>query len=58
MSDFDRAYPRTAAAGAGDMSVDAGLRSFMLGVYNKMALGLVISAGLPSSPAPSNPSAT
>jgi len=46
MSDFDRAYPRTAAAGAGDMSVDAGLRSFMLGVYNKMALGLVLSAAL------------
>jgi FtsH-binding integral membrane protein len=29
-----------------DMSVDAGLRSFMLGVYNKMALGLLISAVL------------
>jgi FtsH-binding integral membrane protein len=28
------------------MSVDAGLRSFMLGVYNKMALGLVLSAAL------------
>jgi uncharacterized protein len=27
-----------------DMSVDAGLRSFMLGVYNKMGLGLVLSA--------------
>lgn len=27
-----------------DTSVDAGLRSFMLGVYNKMGLGLVISA--------------
>ncbi len=27
-----------------DMSVDAGLRSFMLGIYNKMALGLVLSA--------------
>jgi FtsH-binding integral membrane protein len=26
-----------------DMSVDAGLRSFMLGVYNKMGLGLVLS---------------
>jgi FtsH-binding integral membrane protein len=29
-----------------DMSVDVGLRSFMLGVYNKMALGLVISGVL------------
>jgi FtsH-binding integral membrane protein len=26
-----------------DMSIDAGLRSFMLGVYNKMGLGLVLS---------------
>lgn len=29
-----------------DTSVDAGLRAFMLGVYNKMGLGLVVSAGL------------
>ena len=29
-----------------DMAVDAGLRAFMLGVYNKMGLGLVVSAGL------------
>ncbi|MEN0079649.1 MAG: Bax inhibitor-1/YccA family protein, partial [Pseudomonadota bacterium] len=28
------------------MSKDAGLRSFMLGVYNKMALGLLITAGI------------
>jgi FtsH-binding integral membrane protein len=28
------------------MSVDAGLRSFMLGVYNKVALGLLLSAAL------------
>jgi FtsH-binding integral membrane protein len=28
------------------MAVDAGLRSFMLGVYNKVALGLVLSGGL------------
>ena len=47
MSDFNRGFggaafpqPRT------DMSVDAGLRSFMLGVYNKMALGLALSAVL------------
>ena len=45
MSDFNlggaRSYPTQA-----DMSVDAGLRSFMLGVYNKMALGLLLSAAL------------
>lgn len=47
MSDFNRGFggaafpqPRT------DMSVDAGLRGFMLGVYNKMALGLALSAVL------------
>jgi uncharacterized protein len=38
-----RAIP---ADGAMDMSVDTGLRSFMLGVYNKMGLGLVLSAFL------------
>ncbi|HEX5265101.1 MAG TPA: Bax inhibitor-1/YccA family protein [Phenylobacterium sp.] len=46
MSDFNRGYARTVATGAADMSVDAGLRSFMLGVYNKLALGLVLSAAL------------
>ncbi|ACT57788.1 Bax inhibitor-1/YccA family protein [Hirschia baltica] len=44
MSNFP--YSQNAGAGAADMSVDAGLRSFMLGIYNKMALGLVISAVL------------
>jgi FtsH-binding integral membrane protein len=29
-----------------DMALDAGLRSFMIGVYNKVALGLVLSAGM------------
>jgi FtsH-binding integral membrane protein len=29
-----------------DMSVDAGLRSFMLGVYNKMGLGLLVTAAV------------
>jgi FtsH-binding integral membrane protein len=43
MNDFTRPY---GAAPTMDMSVDAGLRSFMLGVYNKMALGLLVSAGL------------
>ena len=32
--------------GAMDMSVDVGLRKYMLGIYNKMALGLVLSAVL------------
>ena len=45
MSDFNRGYSSTVTDRA-DMSVDAGLRSFMLGVYNKVALGLVLSAGL------------
>ena len=35
-----RSFPTAQA----DVSVDAGLRTFMLGVYNKMALGLVWSA--------------
>jgi uncharacterized protein len=46
MSDFNRGYTGTAPAGRADMAVDAGLRSFMLGVYNKLALGLVLSAAL------------
>jgi uncharacterized protein len=43
MSDFRNGYsiPQTT-----DMSVDAGLRSFMLGVYNKLALGLVVAGAL------------
>jgi len=46
MSDFNRGAARTIPADRADMSVDAGLRSFMLGVYNKVALGLLLSAGL------------
>jgi hypothetical protein len=45
MSDFNRGFSRPAPAAA-DMSVDAGLRAFMLGVYNKVGLGLVLSAAL------------
>ena len=41
MSDFNRGYARP-VPGAADMSVDAGLRAFMLGVYNKVALGLAL----------------
>lgn len=44
MSDFRNGY-NTAPATA-DMSTDAGLRSFMLGVYNKLALGLVVAGAL------------
>jgi FtsH-binding integral membrane protein len=44
MSDYDRGFPRAVPAGAADMAVDAGLRAFMLGVYNKLALGLLVSA--------------
>lgn len=37
---------RSIPAGRADMAVDAGLRSFMLGVYNKMGLGLLLSGVL------------
>jgi FtsH-binding integral membrane protein len=46
MSDFNRGFARPGTAVAPDMAVDAGLRAFMLGVYNKVALGLVLSAVL------------
>lgn len=45
MSDFERGATRSIPQAA-DMSMDAGLRAFMLGVYNKMALGLLLSAAL------------
>jgi FtsH-binding integral membrane protein len=45
MSDFRNGFTNVAPASA-DMSVDAGLRSFMLGVYNKLALGLVVAGAL------------
>jgi uncharacterized protein len=47
MNDHNQYQSRAIPAnGAMDMSVDAGLRGFMLGVYNKMGLGLVLSAVL------------
>jgi uncharacterized protein len=46
MSDFNRGFARSIPVDRADMSVDTGLRSFMLGVYNKVALGLVVSAAL------------
>ncbi len=45
MSDFNNGYARPLPQSA-DMSVDAGLRSFMLGVYNKLALGLAVAGAL------------
>ncbi|WP_421784761.1 Bax inhibitor-1/YccA family protein [Hyphobacterium sp.] len=41
MNDSYRGYGNV--AGAMDMSVDAGLRGFMLGVYNKLGIGLLVS---------------
>ena len=47
MSDYNRGFGSTYGQSAPtDMSVDTGLRAFMLGVYNKMALGLLLSAAL------------
>lgn len=45
MSDFNNGFARPLPQTA-DMSVDAGLRSFMLGVYNKLALGLLVAGAL------------
>jgi len=45
MSDFNRGLSGSTPAIV-DMGVDVGLRGFMLGVYNKVALGLVLSAAL------------
>ena len=39
-------YAQSGTGVSADMSVDAGLRKFMLGVFNKMALGLLLSAVL------------
>ena len=46
MSDFDRGMTRPGSIATPDMAMDVGLRAFMLGVYNKVALGLVLSAVL------------
>ena len=43
MNDFNRTIGATRTM---DMSTDAGLRSFMLGVYNKLALGILIAGAL------------
>lgn len=44
MSDFQSIAARSSAPAS--MAVDAGLRGFMLGIYNKMAMGLVLSAAI------------
>lgn len=44
MDDFNARYQTGVVNGSMDMAIDQGLRSFMLGVYNKMGLGLVWSA--------------
>jgi FtsH-binding integral membrane protein len=46
MSDFNGRFGASAFPARADMSVDAGLRAFMLGVYNKLGLGLLIAAAL------------
>ncbi len=47
MSDFNRGgFGQSLPRAGADTSVDAGLRAFMLGVYNKMGLGLLLSAVL------------
>ena len=46
MSDYDRGVLRGGPVAAGRHVGGAGLRAFMLGVYNKVALGLVLSAAL------------
>jgi FtsH-binding integral membrane protein len=45
MADFQYAQSRTGVR-TGDMSVDAGLRKFMLGVYNKLGLGILLAGVL------------
>lgn len=45
MNDFNRSYAATQGRTM-DASTDAGLRSFMLGVYNKLALGILLAGAL------------
>jgi FtsH-binding integral membrane protein len=45
MADFQYAQAHTGAQ-TGDMATDAGLRKFMLGVYNKLALGILLAGAL------------
>jgi FtsH-binding integral membrane protein len=45
MNDFNRTFG-AADIRTMDTSVDAGLRAFMLGVYQKLALGIALSGGI------------
>jgi FtsH-binding integral membrane protein len=45
MTDY-HSQARSVPTGRADMAVDAGLRAFMLGVYNKMGLGLLLSGAI------------
>ena len=46
MSDYRTPYAARPAVTTLDASVDMGLRRFMLGVYNKLALGMLVSAAI------------
>lgn len=46
MADYDSRSIQGRKASAQDVEIDAGLRKFMLGVYNKMALGLLLTGAL------------
>ncbi len=46
MNEFNRAFSPQTGAGSMDTSVNAGLRAFMLGVYQKLALGIALAGGL------------
>ena len=45
MADFEYAQGRTGAQ-TGDMATDAGLRKFMLGVYNKLTIGILLAGAV------------
>jgi FtsH-binding integral membrane protein len=47
MAEFDRQYTAARSrAGAGVETLDLGLRAFMLGIYNNMAIGLALTGGV------------
>jgi FtsH-binding integral membrane protein len=45
MAEYDRRYPTAVRGGAGARveAIDQGLRAFMLGIYNNMAMGLALT---------------
>ena len=55
MADYERNQVNYGSASASSVEIDAGLRSYMLGIYNYMALGIagtaVITLLVMSSPA-------